>query len=618
MKLKLCNFLCYENLEIDLGESGLSLLSGKSGSGKTSLLRAILFVILGEGSKLQMYGKTSCSVEMNFEDLKIIRTKRPNRLIVNDIYEDATGQEIINKKFGSTFKTSGYIQQNNLNSFIYMSPVEKIEFLEKFAFRETDITSIKNRTKSYINQKNEQLISVNAQLSTAKTLVGELKVPEKIECPLKYKKKSSIPKLIKNENTKFANLQTLCNRELKKHKKLEKEITHLQILKASIDSKLQTSSELKSKIETVKNKIKNSNFIGEEKLQELLQELELCIKHKEVIELKKQKKQKEIQLEEMKAEEIMSLEKEIENISSSLWKEYSKEEVTNMISELKECLNDLNKIKQLKEGLSMEEISPESIESKYLKLENFKENLIQQEKQYKKYMIQQELYVCPCCDTNLRLVENKLQISNTQKEELLQTINLEETEKEIEQLKTNITKLTKIITIDESKSLRDKEIQEQIEKIASSYQEELNNIEVSLDLEYLMEYKQTQEILEKKFKEINNKLTNEIFSSSFKAFVIQLSKLEEDISELHLEVKNLPQKEETYLRDIIQEQTISKQRFTDYNLDLKEMKISLENINSSVDKIKDQHISVYHKIQDVNTLTLNLEEHQRNINKFHW
>ena len=511
MKLKLCNFLCYENLEIDLGESGLSLLSGKSGSGKTSLLRAILFVILGEGSKLQMYGKTSCSVEMNFEDLKIIRTKRPNRLIVNDIYEDATGQEIINKKFGSTFKTSGYIQQNNLNSFIYMSPVEKIEFLEKFAFRETDITSIKNRTKSYINQKNEQLISVNAQLSTAKTLVGELKVPEKIECPLKYKKKSSIPKLIKNENTKFANLQTLCNRELKKHKKLEKEITHLQILKASIDSKLQTSSELKSKIETVKNKIKNSNFIGEEKLQELLQELELCIKHKEVIELKKQKKQKEIQLEEMKAEEIMSLEKEIENISSSLWKEYSKEEVTNMISELKECLNDLNKIKQLKEGLSMEEISPESIESKYLKLENFKENLIQQEKQYKKYMIQQELYVCPCCDTNLRLVENKLQISNTQKEELLQTINLEETEKEIEQLKTNITKLTKIITIDESKSLRDKEIQEQIEKIASSYQEELNNIEVSLDLEYLMEYKQTQEILEKKFKEINNKLTNEIY-----------------------------------------------------------------------------------------------------------
>ena len=208
---------------------------------------------------------------------------------------------------------------------------------------------------------------------------------------------------------------------------------------------------MKSKIETVKNKIKNSNFIGEEKLQELLQELELCIKHKEVIELKKQKKQKEIQLEEMKAEEIMSLEKEIENISSSLWKEYSKEEVTNMISELKECLNDLNKIKQLKEGLSMEEISPESIESKYLKLENFKENLIQQEKQYKKYMIQQELYVCPCCDTNLRLVENKLQISNTQKEELLQTINLEETEKEIEQLKTNITKLTKNITIDESR-----------------------------------------------------------------------------------------------------------------------------------------------------------------------
>ena len=93
MKLKLVNFLCHENFEIDLGSKGISLLSGNSGSGKTSILKAIFFALFGEGNKLQMYGKTSCSVELSFDDMKIIRTKRPNRLIVNDIYEDA-----VNKK----------------------------------------------------------------------------------------------------------------------------------------------------------------------------------------------------------------------------------------------------------------------------------------------------------------------------------------------------------------------------------------------------------------------------------------------------------------------------------------------------------------------------------------
>ena len=73
MKLKLVNFLCHEDFEIDLGNNGISLLSGHSGSGKTSILKAIFFALFGEGNKLQMYGKTSCSVELNFDDIKILK-----------------------------------------------------------------------------------------------------------------------------------------------------------------------------------------------------------------------------------------------------------------------------------------------------------------------------------------------------------------------------------------------------------------------------------------------------------------------------------------------------------------------------------------------------------------
>ena len=128
MKITLKDFLCYQNSTFDFGNEGMALLSGPSGVGKTSILRGIFFALFGEGNKLQTYGKLSCRVELEFDDIKIVRTKRPNRLVVNDVYEDDSAQEIINKKFGDTFKTSGYIQQNNLSSFILMSPIEKLAY----------------------------------------------------------------------------------------------------------------------------------------------------------------------------------------------------------------------------------------------------------------------------------------------------------------------------------------------------------------------------------------------------------------------------------------------------------------------------------------------------------
>ena len=44
---------------------------------------------------------------------------------------------------GNTFKTTGYISQNARDSFILMSPIEKLAFLESFAFNDTNLTEIK-------------------------------------------------------------------------------------------------------------------------------------------------------------------------------------------------------------------------------------------------------------------------------------------------------------------------------------------------------------------------------------------------------------------------------------------------------------------------------------------
>ena len=65
--------------------------------------------------------------------MKITRSKRPNRLTLelkDETHYDASAQSIINKRFGDKFQTTGYISQTASNSFILMSPLEKLEFLE--------------------------------------------------------------------------------------------------------------------------------------------------------------------------------------------------------------------------------------------------------------------------------------------------------------------------------------------------------------------------------------------------------------------------------------------------------------------------------------------------------
>ena len=51
MLLKLHNFKCWEKQEFNLQETGIILISGKSGKGKTSILDAIYFVLFGKGKK---------------------------------------------------------------------------------------------------------------------------------------------------------------------------------------------------------------------------------------------------------------------------------------------------------------------------------------------------------------------------------------------------------------------------------------------------------------------------------------------------------------------------------------------------------------------------------------
>ena len=170
MYIKLTHFRCYENAEFDFGEQGLVLLSGSSGKGKSTILMAIDFVLFGNGTKIITHGKKSCTVEFKLQDLKVVRKKGPNHLIVNDLYEDAAGEAVINAKFGKIFNSVSYIPQNLKKSFVLMSSTDRLEFLETFAFNNFDILSLKDRAKSLIRENNDSLSKTIGKLQFANEL----------------------------------------------------------------------------------------------------------------------------------------------------------------------------------------------------------------------------------------------------------------------------------------------------------------------------------------------------------------------------------------------------------------------------------------------------------------
>ena len=159
MKITLTNFGCWTDRTFEFPDSGNVLLMAPSGTGKTTLIRAIMFALFGKGNKLQTHGKTSCKVLLEFEELKIERSKGPCKLVVNDVFEDAHAQSIIDARFpnGAAF----YLDQLDKKCFLTMSNNDKLAILDKIAMRNVPIKEMVKSIKE--DAKESQDIGLKKQ-----------------------------------------------------------------------------------------------------------------------------------------------------------------------------------------------------------------------------------------------------------------------------------------------------------------------------------------------------------------------------------------------------------------------------------------------------------------------
>ena len=347
MKLELVNFKSWENETFEFPESGITLISAFSGKGKSSIMQAIMFALYGVGTKITSYGKKKMKVIMEFDGIKIERSKSPNKLLVNDKFADAEGQELIDKKFSKVFDTIGYIEQKSISNFVTMSPSDKLAFIERFAFQDVDLTEIKKTIKRITTERVNELNTMRGECNMLERMIGDMND--------KHNFKEAIPEDLENNiNDCKENIEN----NNKKIKNLEEEYSDAKYNNKSFEKIIE---KLNSKRENLKEREKD--YIGDDKLEEYKSLVSNYIKYQEMLEYNQTNKR----IEKLKNKVVEVDEDEIERLE-------------NMISEY-------------------------NIYQDVLKL-NFNE----EEYEEKREASQNNFIVCPSCNKNLAITGDKVKV----------------------------------------------------------------------------------------------------------------------------------------------------------------------------------------------------------------
>lgn len=630
MKITLKNFRCYENSTFDFGDEGLTLLSGSSGSGKTSIMLGIYFALFGTGNKLSTYGKTSCCVTLDLGYMTITRTKRPNRLVVtqDDIeYEDESGQSIIDKKFGESFKTTGYISQNARDSFILMSPIEKLAFLESFAFNDINLSQIKKRCKDLIKERNDTLLKTTSQLELASSMVGEMEKPEKVEFPLKCSQKN-IEKSIKNETIRCKNTDTLVKRCKKKINSLQKELQSLKILNAQIESKLNSLESVTEKLADISLEEDKIEYKGDDHLEEYESHLLQIISQRELIILQNRYDEDVKRLNDMKKNELIEKDEKIKDVEKCLWQEYSKEECDTTIKDYKQIIKDLEKLTELNTDLKRYTVDEDQLSQMINDLNTSKETLENKKKILDKLEMQQEVFHCPSCSISLRFQNDELHIHDSrdnQDNDEAYTDNIDTVTEEISKLKHKILSLESSIPIKQNKLERSKEISKSIDTIKNQYEEVPDLSEMKTELDYIHKYRSSQDEM---VKQLNKLQSGNTHSSTILSFEKSVKKQEIKLQEMKKDsTNNQICMDEEEIRHNIISQKQNKEKLNNIKHTLKKLSSEKTTYEKQLDKYKEDHLATYKTIRteclidsniksqlsELSSLETKLTEHQKNM-----
>lgn len=605
----------YYGFELD--GDGRFLLGDFTVTHNSSILMAINFALYGKGNKVVSHGKSSCYVELDINNINIVRTKRPNRLVVNNEHIDEAGQHIINDNFGKVFDVSGYISQNAVNSFIMMGPLDKLAFLEKFSFSNINLSQMKDRCKSESKIRNNSLISIQSKLEMAKTVFEDLEKPQPVQFPIKCKRKNR-PIIIDNEKIKYKNCSILIKRNYKKIDQLSKELSDLKLLKVNIENKNDELKDIRDKLSSIEDNMSKYSLSIEEiekKLKIYEKKLKNIVLNSEIECINEKYEEGMIKLKEMKEKELTEREDKIKELRNKLWQNYTPDDLRNIINEKKQCIKDTEEYKKLKRDQKQYRVDKEELEEKEKELELSK---IEYEEIYTKYTLykqSKELYKCPNCQQSLKIKDGILIESDIVKDENIDYIHLKST-KNI--LSKKISSLEKEIPVLNNNLERYNELSEKIKIITEQYEEMPDLDELKDDLDDLRSYQQSQKELENRIQDIEKEISDNKCSEIIKSHEKEMKNLKSRLEKLTKSNKSYKpsDKSEEELRESIYILQKEKNELSSLLEDKEELKEKEKKYSDNIDNFRKEYISLYENIREISDIEEDISKSKNNIKKY--
>jgi len=243
MKIKLVNFKCYLNEEIEIIDNKITLISGSSGAGKSSILQSIYWCLYG-GLRGVYNNKTTgkCSVTVMMNGCVIYRQARPNLLTIKfdngKYYEDTVAQQIIDSSYGQKdlWYACSYIAQDTRCLLLTGTNTERMNLLNDLSFVDDDPEECINRID--VELKSMQKLFITQQTEYEAEL--KLFITDVNRDPTVFKYSLSLDAIIEKEN------QLLHDHTLYKE---------LQITKNNQNKLLGKISYIQSNIQAKKNEL---------------------------------------------------------------------------------------------------------------------------------------------------------------------------------------------------------------------------------------------------------------------------------------------------------------------------------------------------------------------------